>query len=890
LWDDAAPYDLATLYEARLQPYDPYLVYLRVLWERYKDELKEESAGSERIPLATFQNDGVFRARRIASTYNGVLIADGVGLGKTFIGGSLLREATEERRQRALLVTSAALRDGTWERFVHAYGLYFEKVSYEELAADQQLGGDRHVLNQRMNDYALVVVDEAQAFRNPDTKRAQALRRLLQGKPPKTLILMTATPVNNSLWDLYYLLTYFVPHDAAFADLGIRSLKERFAAAVNENPDDLKPDALFDILDATTVRRTRHFVRRYYPRDRIVGPGGVEVPIQFPEPHVQAVTYSLDAVIPGFFDEFAAALAPEDGIPRLTLARYTPSRYRPDGKPVISEEALVGLLRSGLLKRFESSAHAFAQTAETMAHGHDIFLDALARGMVVTAEGIDEWDQVDSDEVLAQIVEDTGSVSAEGYDVVRLRRAVEADRDLLRAFAARGRTVTQANDPKLRALSDQLLKILQQAQQEALDDQDFRDKRKVLIFSHFADTVSWITEFLREALATDRRLALYRGRLAATTGSGGAGTVSVADAMFGFAPRTTDAPPGWDEDRYDILVTTDVLSEGMNLQQCRNLINYDLPWNPMRLVQRHGRIDRIGSLHDDVYVRCFFPDRRLDAILELETRIRRKLSQAAASIGVEHEVIPGAATSEVIFTETRAEIERLRREEAGLLENAGEDPSAHSGEEYRQELRKGLERYGKRVERLPGGAGSGFRSAAEKGLFFCARVGERLFLRFVAFGGGRILKDTLSCLRLIACREDTPCALALDLQQRAYDAWVHARQDIWEEWASATDPANLQSKVRPALRAAADHLRKYPPTGMSQQEVDDLLEAVEAPWGARIERQIREAMVGDDPVAVTAALVAKVRDLGLQPFRAPEPLPPIQQGEIHLVCWMGVEP
>ena len=91
----------------------------------------------------------------------------------------------------------------------------------------------------------------------------------------------------------------------------------------------------------------------------------------------------------------------------------------------------------------------------------------------------------------------------------------------------------------------------------------------------------------------------------------------------------------------------------MNLQQCRNIINYDLPWNPMRLVQRHGRIDRIGSTHRDVYLRCYFPDVRLDAILELESRIRRKLAQAAAAVGVEHEVIPGAPTSEIVFAETR---------------------------------------------------------------------------------------------------------------------------------------------------------------------------------------------------------------------------------------------
>jgi superfamily II DNA/RNA helicase len=206
--------------------------------------------------------------------------------------------------------------------------------------------------------------------------------------------------------------------------------------------------------------------------------------------------------------------------------------------------------------------------------------------------------------------------------------------------------------------------------------------------------------------------------------------------MYGFAPETTEAPPGEAEDLFDILVTTDVLSEGVNLQQARNIINYDLPWNPMRLVQRHGRIDRIGSPHKDVYIRCFFPDRRLDELLDLESRIRRKLAQAAASVGVEHEVIPGAAISEIVFSETRAEIAKLRREDPNIFVNAGEDPAAHSGEEYRQELRKGLERNGDRITALPWGSGSGFVGGAERGHFFCARVGERLFYAFRSVGCG----------------------------------------------------------------------------------------------------------------------------------------------------------
>ena len=190
------------------------------------------------------------------------------------------------------------------------------------------------------------------------------------------------------------------------------------------------------------------------------------------------------------------------------------------------------------------------------------------------------------------------------------------------------------------------------------------DKRKVVIFSYFSDTVGWIEKFLFGAVETDPRLACYRGRVVSVSSSEQQHSVNRRDALFGFVPRSTHAPN--QSDRFDILITTDVLAEGENLQQCRHIINYDLPWNPMRLVQRNGRINRIGSPHLDVFIRCFFPDRELDALLALEERIRAKLAQAAASIGVESEVIPDGAVSNQVFTETREQIEALRREDTGL--------------------------------------------------------------------------------------------------------------------------------------------------------------------------------------------------------------------------------
>ena len=128
-----------------------------------------------------------------------------------------------------------------------------------------------------------------------------------------------------------------------------------------------------------------------------------------------------------------------------------------------------------------------------------------------------------------------------------------------------------------------------------------------------------------------------------------------------------------------------------------------------------------------------------------------------------------------------------------------------------------------------------------------------------------------------------------DVPMDAYTAWQTARHDIFNEWSLATDPANLQPKVRPALKAAADHLRKYAPPDLNQEEINALIESIEAPWGTRIEKQIREAVEQANGIETSKVIVQVVKRLGLEPFRAPEPLPPVEESEVRLVCWMSIE-
>ena len=504
LWEDAEPYDLADVFEEALVPRTPWEIFLRVLWQLYADEVELDAQVDPNLPLPSFQKHGVARALRLIRDTGGAIVADEVGLGKTFIAGEVL-ELYRARRQRALLICPAALRDSTWKKFLFRFEVFAECMSFEDLANDIQLRDARRPhanqtkLQRPLDEYQLVVVDEAHNYRNPDTPtRAAVLRSLLFGRK-RDLLMLTATPVNNSLWDLYHLMRFFVRQDAHFADRGILSIRSRFERAMREDPLNLSPDALYPIIDATTVKRTRQFVNKHYAGDKIRGRGGSPQPIVFPKPQAISVRYNLDDLLPEVFDRLEMALDP-DSADAISFARYMPDDYLlapEDPEERARARGVAGLLRSGILKRFESSVFAFRKTIQKMDREHGMFLEALDAGYVVSTTFIKELsgdDEAVFDDVLAGTAH---RIDATRYDVARLREKVTRDQHILRELAEEAATITPDRDPKLSALVGELIKIAAQADREATDRIDEAQKRKVLVFSFFEDTIEWIRDYLR---------------------------------------------------------------------------------------------------------------------------------------------------------------------------------------------------------------------------------------------------------------------------------------------------------------------------------------------------------------------------------------------------------
>ena len=909
IWEQSTFFDLASFFEEIFEPKTPYEIFLRVLWELYGDEINEDFKSDGGLPLTTFQQHGVARALRLIKETGGAIIADEVGLGKTFIAAEILKEYMR-KRQRALLICPAALRDSSWDKFTNDYSLYIETLSFEEIAQDKQLyhpihrpNSDSENLKRKIDEYQLIIIDEAHNYRNPDSQfRAGALRKLLYG-PRKDILMLTATPVNNSLWDLYNLTLFFLKQDSLLADKGILSIRRRFEDAMRTDPTNLSPDTLYPIVDATTVKRTRRFIKKYYGNDHIEYNGKLQ-PIVFPEPKAITVRYDLESLMPGLFDLIEKYLDP-DNPECISFARYRTDDFlknKNENEEANTSMTVTGLLLSGLLKRFESSTGAFKLSIKRLIEQHKNFLKAVEQGFIVGTEFLRDSLGTDDEDFEELLKINLMKSDQKLYEIDKLKNYVNDDLQKLLKIHSLLEKITIHNDPKLKILVQELSSIASEAKSTSVSEQDEINKRKIIIFSFFADTVLWIKNYLNEVVKNNRELECYLDRIETITGKKGPQSLDKSTAAARFAPRTAGIEGS--NDTIDILISTDVLAEGVNLQQARHIINYDLPWNPMRLVQRHGRIDRIGSEHSRVFMRTIFPVDRLDALLGLEEKIARKIAMAAASVGV-YSPIAQANSIDRNFTETREEIQKLLEEDPSLYERGGTKNGVQSGEEYRQTLRKEIKNRGDEIKQMPWKVGSGILKGKEQGMFFCAKVGERTYLRFVHTSKKWEVKERTiensenaepiidfeigRCLRLIECSPDSETVMNKITEDSAYDLWLIAKDHIYKSWTFETDPLNLQPQVRPLNRNIAEFIRTNIPKNIPQKEIEKALNILESPWSRRDEKELKIWFTEElDGIHKAEFLTKKIISSGLEGFIPPKRLNPIDKSEIKLIAWMAI--
>ncbi|MEJ2184474.1 MAG: helicase-related protein [Gemmatimonadota bacterium] len=638
----------------------------RILASRFPDPRTSPPATSA-FRLADFQAEAVRAAARVLDRWGGVLVADSVGLGKTYIGLALVEE-TLRSGSAAVVVVPAALRR-TWrpglDRLRRDTGRVVPLVSHTRLALgtgpDVQpfpdrgteappsprmaSGSGRESETDSASDCVfrtgtlppLVVVDEAHAFRNRHTKRYRALARICRDA---RVVLLTATPVNNSVLDLYALIRLFA-RDDTFRDLGVPALRAAFRAAARGHADGFgTADPILPVLRAVVIRRTRAVIRRRYGAVRLPGTGGGGTVLSFPRrasPHPQR--YSL----------FGNGEAFDIVADHLMATRFAPlgpaQRPAPGGAGGLSTH--VGapeLVRLALLKRLESSRHAFRLSVERQLRFHEAFADALTRGFLLPAR-VHRALAGDGDAV--QLLMEPVALEPLPAALDRARLAAGVADDIAHLRTLQRETIAAENDSKLEALLALINRLA---------------GRKLVVFTEFRDTASYLWHGLLEA-------GIRTGRVdgaGAFLGRERAGRRVVIDR---FAPRANDAREPPSHERVDVLVATDVLAEGLNLQDAGHVVSYDLPWNPVRLIQRVGRIDRPGSLHDVVHPHFLVPGPELERLLGLHARIRTKLAAIGATVGLDTTVLDsdGAGTSVVerLARGDPAVLDDLERAEAG---------------------------------------------------------------------------------------------------------------------------------------------------------------------------------------------------------------------------------
>lgn len=801
--------------------YTPYQVYTKAIFEYFRDELEsDEDTFNVRsaVELSEFQEDAVKKARKIIERHSGVMIADSVGLGKTWIGKKLLEDYAYHRRYQAVVICPAALQK-MWRDELLRAGIAVRVVTQEALGReDCDLSEDAHA--------DIYLIDESHNFRNRNAQRYDNLERLLAAngrrgsisQQRKKLILLTATPINNTVFDLYNQVTLFTGGDRSyFSSAGIGDLHRYFVEARRLERQQESGIALFNLLEEVVIRRTRPFIKRAYPDATIKGQ-----PIHWPERKLKTVRYHLEGTYRGIYKQIVTH------IERLRLAPYRLESYKKQGieRDVFEEgreEALAGIFKSRYLKRFESSIDAFRLSVRRALEFLATFEDYIQQGKVLDSSHYqkalryltreEEEDDVtpdsragdmDAQSEARQFLETLPVLDASAYDLLRLNEDIQQDLTALREIWQAVALITPVEDAKLQRLKD-LLAV------------DLRGQ-KVLIFTYYKDTARYLAKHLgseQEEVVQWRQLA---GNPHIRRMDSSVDVRERTRLVARFAPQANNQIKiVGSKEEIDILISTDVLSEGQNLQDCGVLINYDLHWNPTRMVQRAGRIDRIGTAFETLLIMNMFPDDGLERLLGLIESLTQKISTIDRS-----GLLDASILGEVAHPQNFNTLRRIEEEDGEVIEEQERFVELASSEFLLQNLKVLLDKGMRQtLEDLPDGIHSGLRRQGSKGVFFYFTTREkkrkgggnpRHYWRYVDLSedikGGRVEENRYIITNLIQCLPDTvrsiPDTSEIDifaLQELAIASIIQAS----EEQQALTDVPKILDPIQQTVAGVLQH-------------------------------------------------------------------------------------
>jgi superfamily II DNA or RNA helicase len=756
--------DVLTYLAQLYADHPPQFIYFKTLFHLFYHKILEQDQGglfdeTSHIKdtkiwkmLFDFQRKGVISAINKIEAHNGCIIADSVGLGKTFEALAVIKYF-ELRKSNVLVLCPKKLREN-WTNYLATSDMNpliedrfrFTVLSHTDLSRDSGIVGNENLATIAWDRFDLVVIDESHNFRNNSkgkkdedgnvirkSRYERLMEDIVKGREQSDIrtkvLMLSATPVNNNLTDLRNQLSFVTGgDDNAFSDsLGINSLGDTLVSAQRtfttwahqgKDRDVMKlqeklDSAFFKLLDALTIARSRKQIQRFYAKDmQTIGefPGRKAIPVY---PNIDLAKKFMT------YDQL------NEEIQNYQLSLFKPSMYVQEEFKAIYEKDetknfsqekregfLIGMMKVNFLKRLESSVHSFATSMSRTIEK----IKAL-QAKIRAFQSLPDDTEIDPDELHSQEGDDEETEDAwqvgkkvpyrlKHMNCAEWLEALEKDRLQLEKLYKAAAEVTVERDEKLSMLKQ----IIEQKVRRPNTDKDGALNRKILVFTAFADTAAYLYDALhvwaKDELKAHTALVTGGGENHTTFGNSDYTTI-----LTNFSPRSKQrakmASMAKLVDEIDILIATDCISEGQNLQDCDTLVNYDIHWNPVRIIQRFGRIDRIGSRNPMVHLVNFWPTKDLDNYISLKDRVEARMALVDMTATADDNLLQDDNIQELIAEDLNYRNRQLKKMQNEVLDmedvSDGASLSDFTLDDFIMELMGYLEANRKALEDAPNG-------------------------------------------------------------------------------------------------------------------------------------------------------------------------------------------
>ena len=705
-----------------------YNIFNEFLEDISEDELPKEATGFKNSAiwnkLYNFQRDAALAIINKLEKYNGCILADSVGLGKTFTALSVIKYF--ESRNRTVLVLCPKKLYENWNTYRQNYvnnplaqdRLNYDVLYHTDLSRESGYSNDLDLERVNWGNYDLVVIDESHNFRNGgkvstdeigenprENRYLRLMNKVIRAGVKTKVLMLSATPVNNRFNDLKNQLqlayegessefNQLLPTDKGIDDI-FRQAQAAYNVWANFPPEERTTERLlrmlsfdfFKLLDAVTIARSRKHIQQYYDTTDIGTFPERLKPISR-QPHLT----DLDTAIN--YNEIFEQLQ------SLRLAIYAPSAFILDSKlyKYKEEESTTGhrlsieereqgiqrLMNIQLLKRLESSVNSFRLTLGRIRDYMQETLDAIEKYQKGDKHiSVDDYEDVDGDEDEQDftIGKKKNRILLEDMDYISWQREIKDDLEIIRLLLTMLESITPEHDSKLQ----QLVADLKDKFVHPING----DNKKVIIFTAFSDTALYLYDCLADKIKSKYGLnvALVTGDVEARSTLKLREKLDFNKVLTLFSPISKEAATLYPhlKEEIDVLIATDCISEGQNLQDCDYLINYDIHWNPVRIIQRFGRIDRIGSQNAQIQLVNYWPDMTLDEYINLKGRVESRMKATVLTATGDDNLLSPEEKDDLEYR--KQQLERLKEDVVDLEEmNSGVSIMDLGLNEFRMDL------------------------------------------------------------------------------------------------------------------------------------------------------------------------------------------------------------